>query len=89
MVDVEPGAGQPYDDDWRFTAGSCTRLFGDVFDEHATTVHSYGNVLSSMAFLTGRSSEELSRRQLDDRDPYFPMLLAIRAVKGVGPGDPR
>jgi hypothetical protein len=34
-----------------------------------------------MAFLTGVSREELSPRQLDQRDPYFPMLLAIRAVR--------
>jgi len=81
MVDVEPGGGQGYDDYWRFTPGSCARLFGDVFGEGATTVHSYGNVLTSMAFLTGVSREELSPRQLDQRDPYFPMLLAIRAVR--------
>ena len=81
MVDVEPGGGQDYDDYWRFTPGSCTRLFKDVFGEGASEVHSYGNVLTSMAFLTGVSREELSLRQLEHRDPYFPMLLAVRAVK--------
>lgn len=81
MVDVDPAGELPYNDFWRFTAGSCSRLFGDVFGTDSTTVHSYGNVLTSMAFLTGLSREELSRRQLEHHDPFFPMLVAIRGVR--------
>jgi hypothetical protein len=44
-------------------------------------VRSYGNVLAGMAFLAGLATEELARRELDRHDPYFPLVVAVRAVK--------
>ena len=68
-------------DYWRFTAASCRRVFGEVFGDDDVTVRTYGNVLASTAFLRGTAFEEIPRRKLDVNDPYFPTLVAIRAVK--------
>lgn len=68
-------------DYWRFTAASCRRLFGEAFGPDGVTVASYGNLLAANAFLTGMAREELSRRRLDAHDPYFPLVVGVRAVK--------
>jgi SAM-dependent methyltransferase len=68
-------------DYWRFTPMACERLFGDVFGRDRVTVHSYGNPLSAIAFLTGMAQEELSRRDLDAFDARYPVTIAVRAVK--------
>lgn len=68
-------------DFWRFTAASCHKLFAEEFGAEQVTVYSYGNVLAGVAFLTGMAYEELSRRELDTHDEYFPIIVAVRAVK--------
>ena len=68
-------------DYWRFTAASCTRLFAEIFGAEHITVHSYGNVLTAVAFLTGMAADELSNFELETHDPYFPILIGVRAVK--------
>ena len=68
-------------DYWRFTIASCLALFGKVFGAEHITVRSYGNVLTSIAFLSGMAYEELSRGELDVNDEYFPLIIAVRAVK--------
>jgi hypothetical protein len=37
--------------------------------------------LTSVAFLEGMASRELTSRQLDAQDPQFPMLVAVRACR--------
>ena len=82
-----PAAGRmspedkPSLDYWRFTATSCSSLFGEVFGAERITVRSYGNVLTAIAFLTGMAYEELSRRELDANDENFPVILGVRAIK--------
>lgn len=68
-------------DYWRFTAASCSRLFEEIFGAEQLTIRSYGNVLTGVAFLTGMAHEELSRRELEVHDEYFPVVIAVRAVK--------
>ena len=68
-------------DYWRFTPASCVRLFGAAFGDLRVAVRSYGNVRAGTAFLLGMAQEELSRRELEAHDPYFPLILAVRAVK--------
>ena len=68
-------------DYWRFTAASCRQLFAEQFGAEQTTVHTYGNVLAGVAFLTGMAYEELSRREREANDEYFPIIVAVRAVK--------
>ena len=74
-------AGEGYSDYWRFTPASCSLLFGEIFGADQVTVHSYGNVLTAVAFLEGMACEELSKRELDENDENFPVILAVRAVK--------
>jgi SAM-dependent methyltransferase len=78
---VDPGY-EKNKDFWRFTDSGCKMLFGDVFGSNQVKVHIYGNVLSSIAFLTGAAYEELSQTELDHCDPSFQLLLGVRAVKG-------
>jgi SAM-dependent methyltransferase len=66
---------------WRFTTAGCALLFGQLFDQERVQVESCGNVLSAIAFLTGLASEELSQAELEETDPYFPLLITIRAQK--------
>ena len=68
-------------DYWRFTVASCSELFGEVFGEDQITVRSYGNVLSAVAFLTGMAHQELSMKELEANDEYFPLIVTVRAVK--------
>jgi SAM-dependent methyltransferase len=72
-------------DHWRFTPASCRRLFGDAFGPERVTVTAYGNVLACKAFLDGVAAEELPRRKLDVHDPYFPLVVTVRAVKQESP----
>jgi SAM-dependent methyltransferase len=68
-------------DYWRFTAASCTALFGEQFGKDNIEVVAYGNVLTATAFLMGMAAEELRRDELDTHDPYFPVLICVRGVK--------
>ncbi|HVG01029.1 MAG TPA: methyltransferase domain-containing protein [Chloroflexia bacterium] len=68
-------------DYWRFTPASCRQLFAEEFGAEQTTVFAYGSVLTGVAFLSGMAQEELSRRELDAHDEYFPVVVAVRAVK--------
>jgi hypothetical protein len=77
---VDPGYGKNKDF-WRFTDAGCEVLFGEVFGPNAVHVHSYGNVLTSIAFLTGAACEELSQNELHYHDPSFQLILGVRAVK--------
>lgn len=68
-------------DYWRFTSASCSLLFGHAFGGEQVAVRSYGNVLTAIAFLSGMAHEELSQRELAVHDDYFPLIVAVRAVK--------
>lgn len=68
-------------DFWRFTSASCQRLFGAVFGERNVAVSVYGNVLAGIGFLTGLAREDLTDRELDEHDPYFPVIVGVRAIK--------
>lgn len=66
---------------WRFTAAACSRLFGEVFEGGSVDVRARGNVLSAVAFLIGMAREELTSRELDVDDPFFPVVVTVRATK--------
>jgi SAM-dependent methyltransferase len=68
---------------WRLTALACERLFGDAFANGRVDVRAHGNVLTAVAFLVGIAAEELSPRELDLVDPFFPVLVTVRATKPV------
>ena len=68
-------------DYWRFTVASARRLFGTVFGAQHVDVRSYGNVLTAMAFLTGMAAEELRTHEIQAHDPFFPVIVGIKATK--------
>jgi len=68
---------------WRFTEASCSRLFREAFDGGDVEVRARGNVLTCMGFLTGIAREELSSRELESDDAYFPLLVTVRATKAA------
>ncbi len=71
---------RPGNDFWRFTDASITPLVKDAFGDDVE-VRTYGNVLTAVAFLMGMAHEELTRKELETRDPRFPVTVAVRAVK--------
>jgi SAM-dependent methyltransferase len=66
---------------WRLTAAACSRLFGDIFHPDSVAVRARGNVLAAVAFLVGMAAEELSTRELERDDPFFPLVVTVRATK--------
>jgi len=66
---------------WSFTTRSAEELFASVFPRDHLQIESHGNVLSSIAFLHGIASQELRRRELDENDPDFQLLITVRAVR--------
>ena len=82
-----PGISQIADDEWNkcwywaLTKLSAAKLFAEVFPEENIEVASYGNVLTTTAFLQGMAAEELKPQELDYKDCHYEMLITIRAVK--------
>lgn len=66
---------------WAFTNVSAERLFGEVFPLDHVQVEAWGNVLTATAFLQGLAAEELTKEQLNYRDPAYQVLVTVRAVK--------
>ena len=66
---------------WRFTVACARALFGEVLGEDRIEVASLGNFAAGVAFLNGMAAEELSDRQLDTVDPFFPVLITVRAQR--------
>jgi SAM-dependent methyltransferase len=66
---------------WRLTPAACARLFADTFSQDAVEVRGCGNVLTCVAFLVGMAAEELTAKELEADDPFFPLLVTVRATK--------
>jgi len=84
---IDPNTGLTADY-WRFTAASCRVLFEQVFGPGQVRVRSYGNVTSAIAFLAGAVQEDLSPGQLSATDEYFPVVIAVWAMKPGAAGLP-
>lgn len=68
-------------DYWRFTSLSAQKQFGEIFGEANIRVETRGNVLASIAFLEGIGTEELTREELDFRDPDYQLIITVFARK--------
>ena len=71
---------------WHLTTQSLARLVGENFPGADAEILSYGNVLSSVAYLHGLAAEELSPAELDAVDSDFELLIAARVGRGTAPG---
>jgi len=87
LLATVPGLSQLSEDEWRdswywgFTPSSVRRLFASVFPAERLDVDAFGNVLAATAFLQGIAAQELRPAELDYRDPSYPLLISVRAVK--------
>jgi SAM-dependent methyltransferase len=71
-------------DYWRFTSASARRLLEESFvPPGSVTVRTYGNVLAATAFLNGLAAQELRKEELDQHDPDYQVLIAVRAQKST------
>lgn len=68
-------------DYWRFTSRSLEVLLGESWARDNFEVRTYGNVMASIAYLHGLTTQELTAAQLDSHDPDYQLVLTIRAVK--------
>jgi peptidoglycan/xylan/chitin deacetylase (PgdA/CDA1 family)/glycosyltransferase involved in cell wall biosynthesis/SAM-dependent methyltransferase len=68
-------------DYWRFTEASVRQVFAEIFSLPDFKIKTYGNLRTSIAFLSGLAAQEISEDVLEEIDPYFPMLFGVRAVK--------
>lgn len=66
---------------WFMTQTAARLLFEERFRPEDVTVAVHGNVLAATAFLQGLALEEVERSRLDERDPLYPVITGIRAVK--------
>ena len=69
---------------WSMTAPLAPRLFEEWFSPKHVAVEAYGNVFAATAFLHGLATEEMTRAELDEPDPRYPVIVAIRAIKADG-----
>ena len=72
---------------WGFTELSMRKLCAEAFDTQHVELFTYGNVLSSVAFLEGLASEELDAAELDAHDPLYPLVISVRIRKPHLPED--
>ena len=69
---------------WRFSPLSARRLFEEFFAPEAVEVEAYGNVLAACCLLHGILAEELTREELDHHDPFYDVLIGVKAVRSRG-----
>jgi hypothetical protein len=74
------GSGE---DCWRFTGRSAQRAFSEVFGHENVIVHTYGNVLTAVAFLHGLVQEELTPEELEYHDPDYEVTIGVKATKQI------
>jgi peptidoglycan/xylan/chitin deacetylase (PgdA/CDA1 family)/SAM-dependent methyltransferase len=72
-------------DFWRLTEAGVRLLAGEAFGPAQVQTAVYGNVLTSTAFLYGVSAQELRPEEFDAGDPYYPLLVGLRALKAGAP----
>jgi SAM-dependent methyltransferase len=70
---------------WSLTEASIRRLFVEAFGDENCDVGVHGNVYAAICFLQGLALDEVDRKKLDVLDPSFPVILTVRARKGVQP----
>jgi peptidoglycan/xylan/chitin deacetylase (PgdA/CDA1 family)/SAM-dependent methyltransferase len=72
-------------DYWRVTAAGARQLFSQVFAPASVDVDALGNSITNAAFSFGLASEELPSQSFETADPYFPLVIGVRAVKTAEP----
>ncbi len=66
---------------WRLTSLSAKRLFDEVFPHENIEVQTHGNMLATLAFLSGIPADGFTQEELDNNHPDFQLVITVRAVK--------
>ena len=66
---------------WAFTDKVLKLLMAETFPGGTAEVQSFGNVFVATAFLYGMGLPEVPKEKLDYRDPYFQVIITVKAVK--------
>jgi SAM-dependent methyltransferase len=66
---------------WHFTSAAAKRVGEEVFGEGNVQVQAFGNVLAAAGTLFGLGLYDVSTEDLDVHDPWFEVIVALRAVK--------
>lgn len=74
-------AAEPDKAFWRFTDNSLRYLLEKYFDSSTLHLETHGNVLSGQAFWVGLSAEELTEKELLNKDRRFAVIVAAVAIK--------
>jgi len=64
---------------WAFTDQSIRRLFAGVFPESNLQITTFGNILTTTAFLYGLAMEDLRTSELHAHDPHYQLIISLRA----------
>ncbi len=74
----------PAGDFWRVTEAGARAVFEEVFPPACVQTSAFGNVKVAAAFLYGLAAHEVDLRSFETVDPYFPLIVGVRAVKPAG-----
>jgi glycosyltransferase involved in cell wall biosynthesis/SAM-dependent methyltransferase len=66
---------------WSFTDNAINRALSECFSPSKVVTETFGNVLVATAFLYGMGLPELSKKQMDDHDPHYQVIITAVAVK--------
>jgi SAM-dependent methyltransferase len=75
---IDRKAMDRWGDYWRFTTRGFEQLLASRLDGASIAVRSYGNVLTSAAFLFGAGAEELPDDALERHDPDYELVIGAR-----------
>lgn len=66
---------------WSFTNNSIAKILAEYFLPDRIKIETFGNVLIAAAFLYGMGLPELTKEQMDVRDPHYQVIIAASAMK--------
>jgi SAM-dependent methyltransferase len=75
----------PEVDYWRFLPHGAKLLFSEVFRGELVEISCYGNLSAVVGGLAGISQEQVQPARLEPQDDQFPLVVAVRAVRGTEP----
>ncbi len=82
---LDMGTGSPLFVHWWFTPIQVDNLLRRIgLDDSTYDTQVFGNLFSRIAYQLNMPAEELTRRELDRRDPGHPLLICVRVVKPAG-----
>lgn len=66
---------------WSFTGKAMQLILAETFNKGQVEVNTFGNVFAASAFLYGLGLPEVAKEKLDYNDPYFQVIVTVKAVK--------